>query len=61
MVVADIPILSRSCIRRTPRKNKNLLRAALAAKGLGRGAELFALPDAPGAYVGTVLTATPDH
>jgi len=45
----------------TPRKRKNLLRAALAAKGLGRGAELFALPDAPGAYVGTVLTATPDH
>ena len=43
------------------RKKKNLLRATLAAKGLGRGAELIALPDAPGACVGTVLTATPDH
>jgi hypothetical protein len=61
MFVADIPILSRNHIVETPRKRKNLLRADLAAKGLGRGAELFALPDAPGAYVGTVLTATPDH
>ncbi len=42
-------------------QKENLLRAALAAKGLGRGADCFALPDAPGAYVGTVLTATPDH
>ena len=61
MFVTDIPILSRSYIVLRRAKEKNLLRAALAAKGLGRGAELFALPDAPGAYVGTVLTATPDH
>ena len=43
------------------REKKDPSRASSAAKGLGRGADLFALPDAPGAYVGAVLTAAPDH
>jgi len=51
MEMGHQPILSRICaVRRVnAAKKKDLSRASSAAKGLGRGADLFALPDAPGA------------
>ncbi|HZI61310.1 MAG TPA: hypothetical protein VFD62_11380 [Pyrinomonadaceae bacterium] len=63
MEIGHQPILSRVAQFDTwaSRKRKDPSRASSAAKGLGRGADLFALPDAPGAYVGAVLTAAPDH
>ena len=42
-------------------KRKNLFRAALAAKRLGRGAVCLPYPMRRAPYVGAVLTATPDH